>query len=137
MDYISGKGILVGTYNEIEISNGKHKNDVKKMKKALKLLEGTYDFKSFCNDSKERDNFVRTILKTDIKLKNNIIEISIIGNGFLKQMVRNIVGVLIAIGEGKKEVNDIIKILDKKTRSYNIKTAPSCGLYLYDVYYNK
>ena len=61
--------------------------------------------------------------------------ITFVGTGFLRYMVRNMVGLLIEIGEGKRKPEDIIKIFESKNRSVAGKTAPSCGLYLRNVFY--
>jgi tRNA pseudouridine38-40 synthase len=50
-------------------------------------------------------------------------------------MVRNMVGLLIEIGEGKRRPEDIISIFDSKNRRAAGKTAPACGLYLRNVFY--
>jgi tRNA pseudouridine38-40 synthase len=50
-------------------------------------------------------------------------------------MVRNMVGLLIEIGEGKKKPEDIIEIFKHENRQFAGKTAPSCGLYLKNVFY--
>ena len=50
-------------------------------------------------------------------------------------MVRNMVGLLIEIGEGKRKPEDIIEILKQENRKVAGKTAPSCGLYLKNVFY--
>ena len=105
------------------------------MNKALKYLEGTHDFKSFTKTDEEKDDYVRTILKTEIKEESNIITISFLGTGFLRYMVRNMVGLLIEIGEGKRKSEDIINILEAKDRKKAGKTANPEGLYLKDVFY--
>ena len=53
----------------------------------------------------------------------------------MRYMVRNIVGVLIEIGEGKRKSEDILKILKEEDRTKAGITAPACGLYLNDVFY--
>jgi tRNA pseudouridine38-40 synthase len=50
-------------------------------------------------------------------------------------MVRNMVGLLIEIGEGKKRPEDIIDIFKQEDRRFAGKTAPACGLYLRNVFY--
>ena len=50
-------------------------------------------------------------------------------------MVRNMVGLLIEIGEGKRDAEDVIKILKEENRTVAGKTAPACGLYLKNVFY--
>ena len=65
----------------------------------------------------------------------NLITISLLGTGFLRYMVRNIVGTLIEIGEGKRKSEEIIDVLNAMDRSKAGKTANPEGLYLKDVYY--
>ena len=105
------------------------------MQKAITYFEGTHDFTSFVSSEDIRENKVRTIFKTSIKKKKDIIEISFQADGFMKYQVRNMVGLLIAVGEGKKEVNEVEKIINNKNRSQKFKTAEACGLYLNKVWY--
>ena len=56
-----------------------------------------------------------------------------IGDGFLRYQVRNMVGLLIRVGEGKKNSTDVKRILESKDRCQSGKTAPPEGLYLVDV----
>jgi tRNA pseudouridine(38-40) synthase len=86
----------------------------------------------------EKDDYVRTIVQTSLlrEVKNvNQITISILGTGFMRYMVRNIVGMLIEIGEGKYKSEEIINILNAKDRTKAGICAPANGLYLRDVYY--
>ena len=133
--------INMGTYNPIEkdyIYQYNKKLDIPEMERALKYLEGTHDFRSFVKIDEEKDDYVRTIVQTTLnrEVKNvNKITICILGTGFMRYMVRNIVGMLIEIGEGKYKSEDIIDILRAKDRTQAGKCAPACGLYLKDVYY--
>jgi len=134
--------INMGEYNPLEkdyVLQLEHKLDVAEMERALKYLEGTHDFKSFSKADEEKDDFVRTIVQTnlirDMKNVNNL-TISFLGTGFLRYMVRNMVGTLIEIGEGKRKSEDIIDILKAQDRTKAGKTAPAQGLYLKDVFYN-
>lgn len=130
--------INIGEYNPIDrnyIYQYNRELDVLKMKEAIKYFIGTHDFTSFVSSEDEREDKVRTIYKADIKEKNKILEIRFIGNGFMKYQVRNMVGLLISIGEGKKEVSDIEKIINNKNRNQKFKTASACGLYLKKVWY--
>ena len=108
---------------------------ISKMHKALKLLEGEHDFRVFCADNKEKENCVRKIIKTNVIKKNKIVEITIIGNGFLKHMVRNIVSILIEIGGNQKDINYLQCLLNKEINQKSIKPALSCGLYLWNIKY--
>jgi len=130
--------INVGEYNPIDrnyIYQYNRPLDINKMKEAIKSFEGTHDFTSFVSSEDERENKVRTIIKTDIKAKKDIIEISFQADGFMKYQVRNMVGLLIAIGNNKKEVSDVNKIIEAKDRTKSVKTAAAEGLYLKKVWY--
>lgn len=134
--------INMGEYNPLEkdyVLQLQHKLDVAEMERALKYLEGTHDFKSFSKADDEKENFIRTIVQTNLirDMKNvNSITISFLGTGFLRYMVRNMVGTLIEIGEGKRKSEDIIDILRALDRTKAGITAPPQGLYLKDVFYN-
>ena len=133
--------INMGIYNPIEkdyIFQYNKKLDIPEMERALKYLEGTHNFRSFVKIDEEKDSYERTIIQTSLTrdIKNvNQISISILGTGFMRYMVRNIIGMLIEIGEGKYKSEDIMTILDAKDRKQAGICAPACGLYLNDVYY--
>jgi len=130
--------INVGEYNPIQrnyIFQYNYKLDILSMKKAIKYLEGVHDFRSFVSYSKDKINCVREITCANIDVNNNIIEITFEGNGFLRYQVRNMVGVLIWIGQNKMEPEGIPDILDLKSRDNFGKCAPASGLYLVDVKY--
>lgn len=132
--------INTNMYNPIErnyIYQYNKKLDINKMRKASILLLGEHDFRGFCFQSKDKENTIREIYSCTIKDNNGIIEISLTGNGFLRKMVRNIVGTLIEIGSLKKEEDEIEKILNNKGLYHNKKCVPSCGLYLKDVVYKE
>lgn len=69
--------------------------------------------------------------------KGGGIAIDIIGDGFLKQMVRNIVGTLVEVGEGRRRPGDIRNILASRDRKTAGRCAPPYGLYLVEVGYRK
>lgn len=128
----------LGEYNPMDrnyIYQYNKEIDIDAISKAIKYFEGTHDFTSFVSSEDIREDKVRTIYKTNVKVKNNILEISFIGNGFMKYQVRNMVGLLISIGEHKKDINDVEKIINNKNRSQKFKTAEACGLYLKKVWY--
>lgn len=133
--------INLGEYNPIErnyIYQYCKKLDIVSMERGLKYLEGTHNFKSFVKTDPEIDDYVRTISQAYIIRDNkdiNKITITFVGTGFLRYMVRNMVGILIEIGEGKRKPEEIINILKSENRQVAGKTAPSCGLYLRNVFY--
>lgn len=134
--------INMGEYDPIErkyVYQYNKKLDVVEMERALKYLEGEHDFKSFSKTDEEREDYTRRIVQTHLvrSVKNvNKIKIVFLGTGFLRYQVRNMVGTLIEIGEGKRKSEDIIEILQAKDRRKAGKTANPEGLYLNDVFYN-
>ena len=133
--------INMGEYNPLErnyvYQYGK-RLDLSAMERGLKYLEGEHNFKSFTKSNDEIEDYVRKISQTSIvrdsKDMNKII-ITFVGTGFLRYMVRNMVGLIIEIGEGKRKPEDIIRILKEEDRTFAGKTAPACGLYLRNVFY--
>ena len=93
---------------------------------------------AFTKANDEIDYYVRTISQTSIirdpKDINKLI-ITFVGTGFMRYMVRNMIGFLIEVGEGKRKPEEIINILKKEDRTLAGKTAPACGLYLRNVFY--
>lgn len=133
--------INMGEYDPIEkdyVFQYNKKLDLVEMERALKYLEGEHDFKSFTKADEEREDFTRRIVQTNLirDMKNiNKVTISFLGTGFLRYMVRNMVGLLIEIGEGKRKSEDVIEILEAKDRRKAGITAEAEGLYLKDVFY--
>lgn len=108
--------------------------DLLKMQQAKDLLVGLHDFTAFC-DKKDEKSGVRTIYDIKIVKKDNIIEINYYGSGFLNHMVRILTGTLIEVGNGQKEVEDVLRALESGMREDAGYTAPSRGLALEKVYY--
>lgn len=130
--------INIGEYNPIEKDYVYQYNknlDLDSMKDALKYIKGEHNFKSFVKSEAKDIDYIRTILDSSITKTDDKIIISLIGTGFMRYMVRNIVGTLIDIGEGKFESSYMEKILKYEDRKKAGKCAPACGLYLKDVYY--
>ncbi len=133
--------INMGEYDPIEkdyVYQYNKKLDVAEIERALKYLEGTHNFKSFTKTDDEKEDYTRTIVQTNLirNMKNiNKITLSFLGTGFLRYMVRNMIGTLIEIGEGKRKSEEIIEILKAQDRRKAGKTASPEGLYLKDVLY--
>lgn len=115
----------------------KPKVDVNQMKEACKLLLGDHDFDGFSSTHKEVKTTNRTIYKAEIAQNGDELTFTIEGSGFLYNMVRVIVGTLVFIGKGKRPLEVINDIFEKKDRTLGGKTFPAEGLYLKDVYYGK
>ncbi len=113
------------------------KLDVDAMKSAANAFVGIHDFKSFCANKRMKKSTVRTIYSIDIQEDGHKIVLSFRGNGFLYQMVRILVGTLVEVGEGKKNVGDLSGILTAENREAAGFTAPSKGLCLREVEYGE
>lgn len=133
--------INTGEYNPLQknyVYQFNKRLDISEMERALKYLEGEHNFKSFTKSTDEIKDYNRKIIQTSLirETKNiNEITISIMGTGFLRYMVRNIVGLLIEIGQGKYKSEDVFDILKAEDREAAGITAPPNGLYLKDVFY--
>lgn len=110
--------------------------DMDRMKKAAKYLLGTHDFSCFCATGTDVKDRVRTIVDIEIKKgEEGLIEIKVESHGFLKYMVRNIIGTLVDVGRGKREPDEMKVIIESKNRNIAGATAPACGLFLKEVKY--
>jgi tRNA pseudouridine38-40 synthase len=111
------------------------KLDEKIMQEAAQTFVGLHDFTSFRSSQCEAKSAVRTMKYITVTRLNSFVLIEIEANAFLHHMVRNLAGVLIEIGSGKKEISWAQEVLDKKDRKYAGVTAPADGLYLVAVGY--
>ncbi len=122
----------------------KYPLDWKAMEKALQCLVGQHDFKSFQSVGTPVASTVREIFRASIKSvgasankswRAPLHSISLEANGFLKQMVRNIVGTVVQVGLGQIKPQEIQKILQAKDRRKAGPAAPAKGLFLLRVEY--
>lgn len=110
-----------------------YKLDINKIKEAMSYILGTHDFTSFSKKSEK--NMIRTIESFELIEKDNTLTFSIIGDGFLHNMVRIIIAVMLRVGNGKLNPQDVEYILNQKDRKLSPYTAPAQGLYLYNIWY--
>lgn len=113
-----------------------------RMSKAASLLVGEHDFTSFTcmegqGDEEQKSN-VRTILSSRVVWRpgTSMLVYQVTGTGFLRYMVRNIVGTLIDVGRGRNCPRDITRILQAEDRTLAGPTAPAKGLCLMNVEYD-
>jgi len=110
--------------------------DLEAMTAALTLLQGTHDYSGFTAVGSSVEDKIRTISAASLtQLDRSTLQFSFRGNGFLYKQVRNMVGTLIKIGNGKFPVNRINEILESKNRQLAGPTAHPEGLYLKEVIY--
>ena len=109
--------------------------DINLIQEAAQFLIGTHDFSSFRASSCEAKNPIRTLLRSDIERRENLLEMTFEANAFLQYMVRNMVGTLVEIGRGKIKTDSISDLLKTKDRNKAGPTAPPQGLFLVSVNY--
>jgi tRNA pseudouridine38-40 synthase len=114
------------------------------MLQCLKTITGTHDFASFeASGSRDKSittgrGSVRTIQEATLNpTGNNELQFVFSGDGFLRHMVRNIVGSILEVGKKRKTLEEFNTILEAKDRSVAAATAPAHGLLLKKVYYKK
>ena len=99
----------------------------------ISLVSGKHNFRSFTSD-KDKSSYERDI-KIEYEIKDNILYLIFNSSGFLRYMIRNIVGLLIDVNEGKKSLDDIPTIFSDENRCSSGRCAPSMGLYLNKIEY--
>lgn len=109
--------------------------DVNKLESELKTLVGTFDFTAFSSADTQVESKVRTIYSVNLNKHGNIYTVTICGNGFLKNMIRIIMGTLFDIARGKIK-QSVLDIIKSKNRAMAGKTAGAVGLVLVDVNYD-
>ena len=111
--------------------------DLDKLEKMSQVVLGTKDFKSFQSSGSDVKNSIRTIYQSRwTQISSSFYCYQITGSGFLKQMVRNLVGTymdLLKERRGEQKLRRILRALDRRQA---LSTAPSQGLYLKKVFYS-
>jgi tRNA pseudouridine38-40 synthase len=109
--------------------------DLNEMKRAASLLIGTHDFTAFTVSSSDAEDHLRTILELRTDKNEDEIHVSVTADGFLRYMVRTIVGTLIEVGRGRMSGENVASILRSLDRSKAGPSAPANGLTLVRVDY--
>jgi tRNA pseudouridine38-40 synthase len=147
-DFNARKSALYRTYYYFiynsNISLGLFKNNftweykrlnILKMQQASSFWLGEHDFTSFRGSDCQSKSRFRTVHNIIISKQNELIKIAITANAFLQHMVRNMVGVLIKIGQEKYDPVWAKEVLLARNRQNASITAPAEGLYLAEVGY--
>jgi tRNA pseudouridine38-40 synthase len=109
--------------------------DWMRMHEAAQHLVGMHDFSSYRALGCQAKSPVREMRSIQVSQRGDLIFIDLYANAFLHHMVRNIAGVLIAIGKGEQEIDWSREILELRDRTLGGVTAPPQGLYLTEVEY--
>lgn len=108
------------------------------MQEAVKCLHGTHDFTGFTASGTSVENKVRTITEATVAWDQGrqLFVFTFSGNGFLYKQVRNMVGTLLKIGNGRMPIEQVARILTEKKRALAGPTAGPNGLYLKEIIYD-
>lgn len=109
--------------------------DVELMQAGADLLVGHHDFSAFRAKECQAKSPIKTMESITVSRRDDCIAIDVVGQSFLHHMVRNIVGVLVLIGEGKRPVSWALDVLESRDRAHGGITSPPEGLYFVNVAY--
>ena len=110
--------------------------DVELLKEALDKFVGVHNYKNFTSKEEDEDNFVREIFSITVEANESMVYILFHGNGFMRYMIRFIVGYAIDVANGKYKLETIDELLDENSpRQIVSSKAPSNGLTLISVVY--
>ena len=112
--------------------------DPERLQRALDPLVGTHDFHSFRAADCPNKDPVKTVRRASVTTdRSPFVEIDIVASGFLKQMVRIVIGTAVEVAIGRREPEDVASILAACDRQQAGRTAPARGLFLIRVIYGE
>lgn len=113
--------------------------NIDRIKEALPDLIGEHDFASFAASGNQTMTTIRTITRAELIQDEKEDELIFIfeGNAFLYNQIRIMVGVLLEIGNERRDVHDIQRLIAVKDREQARFTAPASGLYLDEIFYDE
>lgn len=123
------------TYLAHRVTHEYHPLDISFMQEAARHLIGEHDFTSFRSAECQANNPVRELRMLDVTRHGDMVHIRVRANAFLHHMVRNIAGVLLAIGAGEREPSWAREVLEARDRTAGGVTAAPDGLYLASITY--
>jgi tRNA pseudouridine38-40 synthase len=109
--------------------------DEQAMRKATEYLLGKHDFSAFRAAACQASTPNRTISRMDVNRSGDWLAVTVTANAFLQHMVRNIAGLLVAIGKGDEESGWAKRVLESHDRTQGGVAAPPHGLTLIDIEY--
>ena len=128
-------GFILPVFDVNKVGFIKDEIDIDKLSKILKLFKGQHNFFNFTSKEEDKDGYVRTIFDIEVKKNDDYIDIDLYGNGFMRYMIRMIVGTALAVALGKEKEDYIINRLDNEDKNKTMYNIDASGLYLMEVYY--
>ncbi|MBL8149624.1 MAG: tRNA pseudouridine(38-40) synthase TruA [Blastocatellia bacterium] len=125
---------VVSPFDYRYVHHSTYKLDEDEMKRAAALLIGRHDFAAFATAT-EKEDTVRTLRAVELEFSSDKLNIYVTGDGFLRYMVRTIVGTLLDVGRKKFSYGYIKEILESRSREAASETAPAQGLTLLKIDY--
>lgn len=111
--------------------------DIAAMQRAAEILQGEHDFESFRAEGTPVKSTVRNLERLEVKAVDDELHIEAMANGFLRHMIRNIVGTLVEAGRGERAPDSMTELLASRDRNLAAPTCPAQGLALICVDYGE
>lgn len=127
---------LKNPFNRLYTTHHPFKVDPLLAEKAMEYLVGTHDFSSFIASNTTVEDKVRTIYEASLEVEGDEWIFTFVGDGFLYNMIRILVGTIVTIAEGKLPPESMKTIIEAKDREAAGKTFPPQGLCLVELYYD-
>ena len=134
-EYRIRNGPIVPPFERLYVWHVVQPLDVDAMQRAAAPLVGTHDFAAFQGTDSEVHTTIRRVLTAGWRPAAGLLTFEISGEGFLRHMVRRIVGTLVEIGSGRRPEHEIARLLASGPVQDVARTAPACGLFLVRVEY--
>jgi len=111
--------------------------DSGKFKEALTYFVGKHNFQNFTSKEEDDKGFIREIYSIDVDDAKISLQVTLTGSGFMRYMIRNIIGTALAYSRNKITIEELSSLIDCDDKERNIVSykAPATGLYLNKVYY--
>jgi tRNA pseudouridine38-40 synthase len=111
--------------------------DAAAMAAAARALPGAHDWTTFCAASEPARDRVRLVREARVERRGDIVELDLVGEGFLRGLVRGIAGALAEVGRGRRSPEWVGEVLAARDRRLAPQTAPAAGLTLVEVLYGE
>ncbi|OKY76767.1 MAG: tRNA pseudouridine(38-40) synthase TruA [Desulfobulbaceae bacterium DB1] len=143
--YFFSTGSLILPHRRLYCAHLPGPFDLDRACRCLPFIRGSKDFSSFeAVGSRDRAKVggrgaTRHIFSATLQINESCMDeyvFEICGDGFLRKMVRNIIGSVIEVGRNRMEVEDFVRLFELRDRAMAAPTAPACGLFLKNVFYD-